>query len=331
MFLKQKIRARRLQPRSTNTTKEPSAVKPMWSDDTDALIAELAEHEISRRQLRSSKRNVGILDTYEHGGGEEKPCTACTGSRNTAETYGPSDDEESSIDEFVDSSMDEDEYRDASSYDSVIDPAYNHGEHSGPDAGQDYTQIDMVRAAKNRSKEMPLSLKDTPQCPIKKQEPVCLPENKDLAGVHDYDGRVRRVSFNKIEIREYPICLGDHPDCSTGPPLTIAWNPVREMHFSVNKFESMRESVRRHDSELKLSYLSRKCVLMELRYSDAELKRAMVDVRASKEFRAQSVKQGLIFVRFLGKIVTWDRCGRHILLNIGCITHQRKGSQKGRV
>ena len=29
----------------------------------------------------------------------------------------------------------------------------------------------------------------------------------------------RQVSFGKLEVRYYPIILGDHPDCSEGPPV----------------------------------------------------------------------------------------------------------------
>lgn len=30
----------------------------------------------------------------------------------------------------------------------------------------------------------------------------------------------RQVSFGKLEVRYYPIILGDHPDCSEGPPVS---------------------------------------------------------------------------------------------------------------
>ena len=31
----------------------------------------------------------------------------------------------------------------------------------------------------------------------------------------------KRVTFGDIEFRKYPIILGDHPDCSIGPPVCL--------------------------------------------------------------------------------------------------------------
>jgi len=34
------------------------------------------------------------------------------------------------------------------------------------------------------------------------------------------------VRFSTIEIREYPRALGDNPSVTSGPPLTLKWNPI---------------------------------------------------------------------------------------------------------
>jgi hypothetical protein len=31
----------------------------------------------------------------------------------------------------------------------------------------------------------------------------------------------RHVSFGDLEVRKYPVMLGDHPECSMGPPVSI--------------------------------------------------------------------------------------------------------------
>jgi hypothetical protein len=41
------------------------------------------------------------------------------------------------------------------------------------------------------------------------------------AGVSSKEVVSRHVSFGKLEVRYYPIILGDHPDCSEGPPVSF--------------------------------------------------------------------------------------------------------------
>lgn len=31
----------------------------------------------------------------------------------------------------------------------------------------------------------------------------------------------KNVSFGDLEVRKYPVMLGDHPECSMGPPVSI--------------------------------------------------------------------------------------------------------------
>lgn len=46
------------------------------------------------------------------------------------------------------------------------------------------------------------------------------------------------VSFSTIEIRSYPIILGDNPACDdNGPPLTIDWDPINSRKLHVDKYE----------------------------------------------------------------------------------------------
>ena len=35
----------------------------------------------------------------------------------------------------------------------------------------------------------------------------------------DLGMKKKHVSFGSLEVRKYPIVLGDHPDCSMGPPV----------------------------------------------------------------------------------------------------------------
>jgi hypothetical protein len=75
----------------------------------------------------------------------------------------------------------------------------------------------------------------------------------------------KRVSFSKIEIRNYRVILGDHSDPEDGLPLSLAWeyNPSTTT-LTVDQHEGLRQHLRatstlsRRQSVPKLSYLERK-------------------------------------------------------------------------
>jgi hypothetical protein len=54
------------------------------------------------------------------------------------------------------------------------------------------------------------------------------------------------VSFSTVEIREYPIILGENPSVPKGPPLTIDWQHFDEDSFELEEYESSRPDRRRY-------------------------------------------------------------------------------------
>ena len=48
----------------------------------------------------------------------------------------------------------------------------------------------------------------------------------------------KTVQFCNLEIRTYPLTLGDNPSVSSGPPLTLDWNHETTHTFSVDAYES---------------------------------------------------------------------------------------------
>ena len=48
------------------------------------------------------------------------------------------------------------------------------------------------------------------------------------------------------------MLLGDHPDCSSGPPVTIGWDCEGSELMTVDDFEARRAPVRRSGDGLKL-------------------------------------------------------------------------------
>ena len=55
---------------------------------------------------------------------------------------------------------------------------------------------------------------------------------------------VRTVSFSTLEMREYPIIVGENPGVTMGVPLTIGWEHASEIRCSVDDYENSRPKPR---------------------------------------------------------------------------------------
>lgn len=97
----------------------------------------------------------------------------------------------------------------------------------------------------------------------------------------------RQVTFHSVTIREYPMTIGDHPNCSFGPPVTLDWDYDEYESIDLNKFESHRPR-RRNLREMMLNYYRRKNMLLHWGgHSEEELEAATK--RASRVKKQRSV------------------------------------------
>lgn len=71
----------------------------------------------------------------------------------------------------------------------------------------------------------------------------------------------RRVSFQKIEIREYNVTVGDHPLCRDGLPLQLDWEHVDSTEVSML---CSRERQAKYEMPRRLSYEEKRDRLMAL-------------------------------------------------------------------
>mmetsp|Transcript_23012 Transcript_23012/g.53382 ORF Transcript_23012/g.53382 Transcript_23012/m.53382 type:complete len:113 (+) Transcript_23012:128-466(+) len=64
----------------------------------------------------------------------------------------------------------------------------------------------------------------------------------------------KEVNFASLEVREFPLILGDNPGAREGPPITIDWSfdPNTQLHLDVNTYENMRTGARRSGDALVL-------------------------------------------------------------------------------
>lgn len=97
------------------------------------------------------------------------------------------------------------------------------------------------------------------------------------------------VSFASIEVRVYPIILGDNPSVEAGAPVTIDWDFTDSGVTSVHKFEKDRRFSRRNQEDLQLSPYQRSTILRRAGYSRTEIHRVIKDVKNTQRQRKASL------------------------------------------
>ena len=102
----------------------------------------------------------------------------------------------------------------------------------------------------------------------------------------------KSVQFSNLEIRTYPVTLGDNPSVSSGPPLTLGWNYTSTHTFPVATYESQRPPAsRRKLSEMALPQSLRIEMLCEDgRMSLRTIETACREVERCKRQRRRTVE-----------------------------------------
>lgn len=70
----------------------------------------------------------------------------------------------------------------------------------------------------------------------------------------------KSVSFGDLEIRSYPVILGDNPFCHSGCPLQLDWTYVEQRAMAIDEYENARVP-RRHHSILRTTWKERQEIL----------------------------------------------------------------------
>jgi hypothetical protein len=79
------------------------------------------------------------------------------------------------------------------------------------------------------------------------------------------------ISFSFIDIREYPICIGDNPGGNKGTPLSIEWVHVSQVQIGLEEYEDARPERRSH-SALAMGEIVRYDLLRRLGYSRMDIR-----------------------------------------------------------
>ena len=96
------------------------------------------------------------------------------------------------------------------------------------------------------------------------------------------------VSFQKVCVREYPRCVGDNPSVTSGPALTIGWDPLTSRDFSVDDYEKTRIG----NKCFKISAKHRSHILQnEWNVPSSHILQASIDSKCVRNQRMETIKQ----------------------------------------
>lgn len=96
------------------------------------------------------------------------------------------------------------------------------------------------------------------------------------------------VSFDRVIIREYPICLGNNPSVSRGPPLTIDWDPMTHLEFDFVQLQDSKLPSR-GQAEMFVPLFVRERMLKNAGYSRKEIMKMVKDVNISRIQRRKTI------------------------------------------
>ncbi|KAL3925712.1 MAG: hypothetical protein SGILL_000219 [Bacillariaceae sp.] len=99
----------------------------------------------------------------------------------------------------------------------------------------------------------------------------------------------KHVAFGDLQIREYPLILGDNPACSDGCPISIGWKPQATYERNLDFYEYSKNSKRKGKCR-KVSVQKRAQLLLGSGYSLEEIAMAVMLVDEAKKARSESLK-----------------------------------------
>lgn len=102
---------------------------------------------------------------------------------------------------------------------------------------------------------------------------------------------LKRVHWSTVKIYSHSVLLGDNPSVSSGPPLTISWEPFDSKVLLIDDYDSHKQ-LNRTKREMLLPRSVREDWLRDQGYSRGQLKEAIADILQTQESRSKSAKDG---------------------------------------
>ncbi len=100
----------------------------------------------------------------------------------------------------------------------------------------------------------------------------------------------KEVCFASVQVREYPMILGDNPSCTSGPPLTLDWDHNAELSCTIDEWESGRDSARHLwvPSSVRMEYL------LDIGFTLTQVLTAIQDVEDCQRLRCSSIEESCL-------------------------------------
>lgn len=95
------------------------------------------------------------------------------------------------------------------------------------------------------------------------------------------------VSFGAVEIREYPITIGDNPGARRGPPVTIEWEHQSTASMRLDEYEAHRPP-RRRGPEIIMTSSVREDMLRSAGFSRGEIQGAVKRANIARNSRKRT-------------------------------------------
>lgn len=111
----------------------------------------------------------------------------------------------------------------------------------------------------------------------------------------------RNVGFSHLDIRSYPVILGDNPSVSAGAPLAIDWKHFHTCMMNIDEYECGRPT-RRNKSEMRIPKFERFEILERAGEVDDEVEEVVKKVEVIKKKRDEAARTPM-----------WQINGKHIV------------------
>lgn len=101
---------------------------------------------------------------------------------------------------------------------------------------------------------------------------------------------MKEVCFASVQVREYPVVLGDNPSCTSGPPITLAWDHDADAIISctIDEWENERRDYRRSRQEIHVPASVRREWLLDAGYSASQLQESVETLQKERQLRRSS-------------------------------------------
>lgn len=101
----------------------------------------------------------------------------------------------------------------------------------------------------------------------------------------------KMVQFSTVEVRQYPMILGDNPAVSRGPSVTIDWIPFSRSIVNVDLHVRMTPEPRRKPVQMAMPLYHREFLLRQTGYTRNELLEATKQTNIIKAQRSATVRK----------------------------------------